>query len=510
MRRRKAQLVEELGDRKLSRGFFTSPVADTSGDEPTRSAFDEQEPLSDAPTLTFADASQVLAAVSSHLQLLPGCRLEVSTVEEQEALARQVDALGGMLAELRSTISAATVVPPRPRDVLSIECLLEAAAGGLRNFRPGIALCEQSAGELDSLRIVRSLQKDTGRWAKRPFHLELCRWGDAPRATPDDFAEALFPPTGKPPDDEAAIWQRQAFHRIFQGDSSVFVNAAFCGLLLAFLDRGVEFQYAGQQVLDVGLSDGWFFEEPAPHGPEPPAQAGHSTQSGLGRSADSFAMFKGRDGGLVTVKSFGSLGIRHTWILLRLAREHEEEHEQPMAGADDQPPQVAVDLCSAGLGLFPKGATLEHPSHLVRSWSPMDDSRFICVQAFWGSCAWERLACGQSQHGKPFLHREALQAVLAATNLDSFGIELPAPASAIPADNADELEDQLKEVRTRLYTAMQHLGLLASVQSELEPALEDLRDHPMHTISVVHRCANTELARRLLLDTGFKQIAKLL
>merc|ERR1711963_537590 len=108
------------------------------------------------------------------------------------------------------------------------ELLFERMALGLTVFRPFFMLQERKPGEFDSLRVCRELidadEKNSG--GQRRFDVELVRMGNAALATPENFAEMVFPPMGRPPDVVAAKWQREIFYRIFQKDASKYVNTA--------------------------------------------------------------------------------------------------------------------------------------------------------------------------------------------------------------------------------------------------------------------------------------------
>ncbi|CAE8659599.1 unnamed protein product, partial [Polarella glacialis] len=210
---------------------------------------------------------------------------------------------------------------------------------------------------------------------QRGFDVELVRWGTAAPATPEDLAEAMFPPSGRPPDEAAATWQWELFHRIFQKDASRYVTGAAWLILRALMARGVKLQLQGRQVVDLGIAHGLFFRRSA-EGPEP---AFDGVSALAASRADAFALCMGEDRRVIMVPSFTSLGVMHKWILLRLGED---------SGDDSQGAEFAADLWlrrvplihhqtpfrqSLLIGVRPNMAVV----HMVRPSSPLPSSTRI-------------------------------------------------------------------------------------------------------------------------------------
>ncbi|CAE8739403.1 unnamed protein product, partial [Polarella glacialis] len=282
-----------------------------------------------------------------------------------------------------------------------------------------VALQERRSGEFSNLRVCRELACAASGGAtgsksrQRGFDVELVRWGTAAPATPEDLAEAMFPPSGRPPDEAAATWQWELFHRIFQKDASRYVTGAAWLILRALMARGVKLQLQGRQVVDLGIAHGLFFRRSA-EGPEP---AFDGVSALAASRADAFALCMGEDRRVIMVPSFTSLGVMHKWILLRLGED---------SGDDSQGAEFAADLCGGALGLLLDGPKAASSSRgLTRVWPACSDSRFVVRSSRWGAAA-AALAQPPPATARRGLdqRRAALEAMLAAAGLP-FAPEAP-------------------------------------------------------------------------------------
>jgi len=414
--------------------------------------------------------SEVLAAlqdVTGLLEAIAARRIICSSTEELLAIRQQIDHAAAQLPVANTAVEAAVVeqpLGPNPeiRGCVEIEALLELMAQGLPTFRPFFSLRETRPGEFDGLRICRELpgtcRQPSG--SSRGYDLELVRMGEVGLATPEDVAELLFPPTGRPPDASAAAWQRQAFFRVFQKDASKFVNVAAV-LLLLELAAGADMRFHGRRVLDLGLAHGIFFGHLTPEGPMPQQVATHRAH-GVGATSvkvqDAMAVCSGADKRLLVVPSFASLGLVHTWLLLKVE-----------AKVDGEPPcEVAGDLCGGSLGLL----SLTAPdSKLARTWEASCDDRFIPRYVCWGEESLSLAQCPEvlSEKGAR-LQRAAFNAMLkglpqlslsSESAFEQLTMACKAAAGSRESSSWDPSVDAngRREALHRLRRAAAHLGL---------------------------------------------------
>ena len=349
-------------------------------------------------------------------------------------------------------------------------------------FRPFFELQERRPGEFQNLRVCRQLGTETkesrgksgksGKWP-RSFDVELIRWGEAATATPQDFAEALFPPSGKPPSKAAAAWQLEVFHRIFQKDASNYVAGAVWLILREALQRRVRLLVQDQAVVEVGLAQGMFFQPPPPHGPT----ADTVEDRAVAGQADALAICTGEDRRLFLVPSFTTLGVPHRWLLLRVAGSEQEQAEQP-----EHPKQpervVAVDLCCGALGLLGDGTpAIVSP---IRVWEHGSDQRYVVRRSAWGEDA---LNLAQPPMGGASQMRVALRSMLAASGLNwdsKLGDELVESVSQQPS--TPQMHEDTSETARRLHDAVKLLGISVSFPPSFPDDASDADIAAVHTV----------------------------
>eukprot|EP00928_Gymnodinium_smaydae_P073334 TRINITY_DN56551_c0_g1_i1.p1 TRINITY_DN56551_c0_g1~~TRINITY_DN56551_c0_g1_i1.p1 ORF type:complete len:736 (+),score=199.69 TRINITY_DN56551_c0_g1_i1:84-2291(+) len=450
---------------------------------------EEGEDLGDAEELGYVTCEQLeigLQEIRRYLADLVGRPVLCSSEAARESLRKHLDEVESLLPRAREAVdravvddeNEATIAKPSkpPGEIMDLEALLECMAANLGDFRPYFALQARSDGEFDNLRICRDLGQLGAGGAVRTFDLELVRWGTAGRATAADFAEPLFPPTGRAPDRAAAEWQEEAFHRVFQKDASKYVAGSAWALLRILLERGVDLRLRGSKVVDVGLAHGLFFEGPVGIGPETPGKNDGAIAQRT--RVDSLAICMGSDRRVVVVPSFASLGIVHKWLLLRIEGQEASNSADVAEVATDETVEVAYDLCAGALGLLSPPASSSGKRTLARFWNANEgDDRFLARRVRWGATA-AQLAGPPSAAGwrGAHLQRAALEALIvgAASASSAAARELAvADAAALiagsqPAAVADSSSaadagfretETLREATRRLRRNIDALGL---------------------------------------------------
>mmetsp|Transcript_162023 Transcript_162023/g.519483 ORF Transcript_162023/g.519483 Transcript_162023/m.519483 type:complete len:431 (+) Transcript_162023:419-1711(+) len=422
----------------------------------------------------------------------------------------QLDLAAKLLTQARDVVEASVIEPPDevPGNLscacpIELSALFERMAQGIVSFRPGLAQLEKWSGEFDAFRVCREFvdPSDTSRKALCGFDVELIRWGDAKPATPQNFAEPLFPPSGRPPDSMSAAWQREVFHRICQRDASKHVVGAAWAVLHDLRRRGAEFRLQGRHVGELGLAHGIFFWDPLLEGPEP---RGRASPSGSLR-ADALGLCSGSDKRLVMFPSFTSLGVAHTWLLLRVEIEHGVDAAKQDGAAEDERywEEFCADLCPGSLGLLP-------PSPLLtRSWAAVGELRFVPRRSVWGADVVHSLAPRPSD--------AALIAVLSQTELPTsaedvlgtLGLVGDREATIASAEVAASVEEDASgrmEVGRRLQRAILRLGLPCSLP---EPADDGGAPLPPDdaALEATQKAAVAELMRRKLRAVGLAGVA---
>ncbi|CAE7923643.1 EMB2745, partial [Symbiodinium necroappetens] len=475
---------ERRGSKAVPRGFLKEakepkeeleeePKKDESQEGPQEALEDESDwAVTEQVEDALSEAGKLLLAISER-------RIACRSQTEVKALLRQLDSLSELLPQARTAIAAAITIPA-PETLEPKECceLFERMAEGLWSFRPFFALQERQPGEFRNLRVCRQLgtnPKSKNAWP-RSFDVELIRWGEAKAATPGDFAEALFPPSGKPPNKAAARWQSEVFFRVFQKDAGNYVAGAVWLLLREALQRGIQLQVKGRAILEVGLCQGMFFEAPEKHGPA----AEREDQA----PQDSLAICSGADRRLILVPTFTTVGVPHKWLLLK---------------SEDQ--VMAADLCSGALGLLDSGSGLSP----VRIWDSQSDPRYVVRCSAWGEDA--RLLARPPKVGGSSgatQMRLAVGSLLAASGLGwdaRLGDELAESLMQEPS-TMQLYEDDTLETARRLHNAITLLGLSASLPSSFLEAASD------EDIAAVHAEAVGQMAQRKLRSLGFEKLAE--
>lgn len=513
--------VKKADQRGVARGFLCSGASqdgDGCTDDGEPAAEEEGDEPPDRPVASAEEVHATLGEVNGYLEAVGGHSILCRTAAERRALLEQLQLTENFLAAARAAVQQAAVGAPGPEamltaTVIDVDALFAQAAPKLATLRPGLVLRERSPGELGHLRVSRELSAQVSGTPKaRGFDLELVRWSrDAGPPTEDSFAELLFPPSGKPPDKQAAAWQREAFHRVFQQGASKLCAPAAWILLRELLALGAELRFGGQQVLAVGLAHGFFFASPAAAGPEE-APAGRLPK-GSGRCSarpgsreDALAIVGGEDRRLVMLHSFTSLGIGHKWLLLRLA--------PAGADADDPLGELAVDLCSSALGLFGEPRLSDVvASPLVHTWSPAQDPRYIPRRTRWGDLAAPLAA---PTHGLELLHG-ALEILAASCPADIAMAQLVGAAERcviaargegrLDGDGEADASGRLMAGQ-RLASAVKRLGLQQVVGTDLLQPLCSAEAQADETLEAVRKVAAEELAKRKLGEAGLGNLLK--
>eukprot|EP00434_Breviolum_minutum_P039728 symbB.v1.2.035291.t1/scaffold4714.1/size36000/1 len=399
--------------------------------------------------------------------------------EEVAALCQQLEDLAVLLPEVKRIIQEAKIVPPpeaplvAPVEVTEILQKLDVTSTcgcklkmcqELDGFRPFFRLQERREGEFRSLRVCRCLGDA---WS---FDVELLRWGEAEEATVETFASALFGPSGKAKDEGQQVWQRDIFSRIFLKDASGFVSGrsgAAWLLLRAMKAGGVCLQHEGNEVEESGLADGMFF---APLTIEGPEEANGKAADKDSARMDSLAICSGEDKRLVVVPSFASVGIKHTWLLLKMM---------------NSTGTTSVDLCAAALGL----------PHALRIWHH-EDSRYISRRSRCGVTALE-LAAAKARSSKQQM-RHALALLTAGSGLsiskgqqDALLTSLEEPLKQSTASDLEVLHED-EGCIIALQRAMEHLGMKISDKD----------------LDTSHEAAVMEMTLRKLQRYGFDKAAR--
>eukprot|EP00439_Symbiodinium_sp_Y106_P059941 s1778_g8.t2 len=479
-------LRERRGSKAVPRGFLkeAGEPQEEFEEEPKKEESQEgpQEVLEDESD--WAVTEQVEDALSEAGKLLLAIserRIACRSQTEVKTLLRQLEGLSELLPKAQAAIAAAITIPA-PETLEPKDCceLFERMAEGLLSFRPFFALQERKPGEFQNLRVCRQLgtnPKSKKAWP-RSFDVELIRWGEAKAATPEDFAEALFPPSGKPPNKAAARWQLEVFFRVFQKDAGNYVAGAVWLLLREALQRGIQLQVKGRPIIEVGLAQGMFFEAPEAHGP--------AAEREDRAPQDSLAICSGEDRRLILVPTFTTVGVPHKWLLLRLSEEE----------------VMAADLSSGALGLLESSGELSP----VRVWDAHSDPRYVVRCSAWGEDA--RLLARPPKvggfAGGAAQMRLAVGSLLAASGLGwdaRLGDELAESLTKEPATMQLHEDDTLETAR-RLHNAITLLGLSAHLPSSFLEAASD------EDIAAVHAEAVGEMAQRKLRFLGFEKLAQ--
>eukprot|EP00929_Paragymnodinium_shiwhaense_P084616 TRINITY_DN45261_c0_g1_i1.p1 TRINITY_DN45261_c0_g1~~TRINITY_DN45261_c0_g1_i1.p1 ORF type:complete len:698 (+),score=181.44 TRINITY_DN45261_c0_g1_i1:439-2532(+) len=476
------------------------------------------------------DVHKALQEVNTYLSAVAeGCSgIVCATAAEKRALIEQIRLAERLLPMACKAVegaevegSADVVQLPAYLDAgggsVDVEDVLERMASGMEYFRPYLTSLERKSGEFDSVRLVRELRELDAGGKKvlstaRCFDLELVRWGDAKPASPDNFAEPLFPPSGKPPTEEAATWQWEAFHRIFQKDASKFVAGAAWLVLRHLLKLGVSLHLQGQRLVEVGIATGCFFALPVADGPLPPT--GQLKQGVVEPipdrcRADSLAICSSADKRLIMLPSFSSLGTAHKWLLLRT--EADSDATGYPAAAASSSTAWSADMCCGALGL------LQHRPKLVRIWKESDDDRYLLRSCGWGENAAAMLVQAATSHSGAEWQKVALAALLRGAQLPMRLLEVLLEDTSLPKTaQADFCEDAAaasrQEMGRRLLTAIHRLGLKSSREegcgaiASLEGAVaEGNATEPV--MDTARKFAANALTRRKLEAAGLGPIA---
>eukprot|EP00435_Cladocopium_sp_Y103_P023163 s427_g5.t1 len=433
-------------------GFFQTPEAPETAVEESDWAVTEQ-------------VQDALQEAQGFLQAIAERKIACRSAEEVAALCAQVDAVAQLLPDVKRVIQEAKLVPPpegqqMPLEVKLVEVvdLLEKMCSGLEwSFRPFFKAQERREGEFRSLRVCRCFEPGG-------LDVELVRWGDAQEATPENFAAALFGAGGKPRNASEAQWQRELFHRIFLTDASRYVAGAAWLLLRAGMAGPLRLQHEGRDVVELGLARGMFF---APAQAEGPVEVNGRTADKASASNDALAICSGADRRLVVVPSFGSVGIMHHWLLLKVS------------GGET----LAIDLCAGALG--PCG-----PKRL-RVWQHESDPRYVLRSAHLGDAALAATVAVEGTESRQM--REALRRLAEGSGMNLSQGQLDAMLALqdqVPQSMESSCDDRCLAA---LRSAAQRQGL------QLE-STEDL--------NAAHEAAVQQLVLRKLQRYGFEKAAR--
>ncbi|CAL1160109.1 unnamed protein product [Cladocopium goreaui] len=445
------------------------------GEESLPLGFLQPEAETEADWAVTEQVQDALQEASGFLQAIAERKIACRSAGEVSALCAQVDAMAQLLPEVKRVIQEAKLVPPpegaqqMPLEVKVVEVvdLLEKLGVGVlghhglqfhegkmcsglesSSFRPFFKAQERRDDEFRSLRVCRSFGSATS------FDVELVRWGDAQEATPENFAAALFGASGKPRNAAEAQWQRELFYRIFLTDASRYVAGAAWLLLRAGMAGPLRLQHEGRDVLELGLARGMFFAPPQAEGP---AENGAAEAA----SADALAICSGEDRRLVVLPSFGSLGIMHHWLLLKVS------------GGET----LAIDLCPGAVA----------PSRVrLRVWQHESDSRYILRSAHFSDAADTAVVSGSESRQM----REALRRLAEGSGMNLSQGQLDAMFASQKAPHSIESSDD--RCLAALHACARRQGLQL-VSADLEAA---------------HEAAVKQLVLRKLQRYGFEKAAR--
>lgn len=447
------------------------------------------------------DVEAALTEINAYLIAIASRPVICASADQKLILCEQLEAAYKLLPKARASLQAAVIEHGVMDSVFEVKVLLERMAEGLVAFRPFFALRECEAGEFDSLRVFRDLTSRSA--GMQGFDLELVRWGNVAPATPGNFAEAMFPPTGRPPNASSAAWQREVFFRIFQKDASPYVSSAVWMFLHKLVMQGATLSFEGRHVTDLGLAEGFFFSQATPEGPVALGAVDPAAR------VDSLAICTGRDKRPVVLPSFTSLGTTHRWLLMRFAVEETDTEKDSNEGMFALPRnyEVAVDLCVGALGL------LEGDQELVSTRDASSDVRFVPCRVAWGD-ATAHLAqppASAGSKGTQLMH-SAIRTLLAHADLPLEAENVMMLGDADMPNGAEQTNatldrDGLQEACRRLFRAISRLGLPVNGNRPSSDTIESsLSDKVM--FETTHQEAVKLLCDRKLRECGLVKCAE--